>query len=284
MKKSSENRYSQPLQEWKVNQQRLTSIFSPAILKSAAFEKEELAFRQELLARFRTPKNLEERITRKLLEQEKDQLEKKLYPNPVLRLLRKVTVFVAERFYVGFANQQPDKKASQSKPSFRSEQALSKLAASRTNPVLVRGEAPQQAFVGQEKFSESQRKNLLEGRSVERKGQWYRLDLADSDTKGRFALKSIPTGFDLASKLAKLPFSTPPYTLEKLQAGDQISFRVSTPAGEQSISVRANPRMKSLDFYDHQQKRISIKQLLSPVADKPTHSIGRQRKARMAVS
>lgn len=284
MKKSSENRYSQPLQEWKENQQRLTSIFSPAILKSAAFEKEELAFRQELLARFRTPKNLEERITRKLLEQEKDQLEKKLYPNPVLRLLRQVTVFLAERFHVESANQQPHKKASQFKPSFRSEQALSKLVFSRTKPALAKGEALQQAFLGQEKFSESQQKNLLEGRSVERKGEWYRLDLADLDTKGRFALKSIPTGFDLASKLAKLPFSTPPYMLEKLQAGDQITLRVSTPAGEQAISVRANPRMKSLDFYDHQQKRISIKQLLSPAADTPTHSIGRQRKARMAMS
>ncbi|WP_345025990.1 hypothetical protein [Ravibacter arvi] len=282
MKKSSENRYSRPLQDWKESQQRLTNIFSPAILKSVALEREELAFRQELLARFRTPRNLEERITRKLLAQEKDQLEKKLYPNRVIRFLRQVSVFLAERFNTGTFNRQQHKKASRSQSSFRSQQALTKLVASQVKPALVRNET-QQAFVGQEKFSESQQKNLLEGRSVERKGQWYRLDLADSDTKGRFALKSIPTGFDLAAKLAKFPFSMPPQTLEKLQAGEQVTFKVPTPSGEQAISLRANPSIKSLDFYDHQQKRISIKQLLSPT-DAPIHNIGRQRKARMAVS
>lgn len=271
------------MQEWKESQQRLTAIFSASILKSKAFEKEELRFRAGLLNHLGTPQNLEERITRKLLQQEKRELEKRLYPNRMVRLIRRAVEFGRQQFRQGpVPAWEGNRSVSGQKAAFRSGQELSRLAARQTRRVSEEPLPARQEFTSRERFSESQQKNLLQGRSVEKKGRWFRLDLADMDTKGRFALKEIPFRFDLAEKLQKLPFTLQPQAVEKLREGERIAAQIPSASGDKTVLIEANPMMRSLSFYDEQQKRVTMKQAMG-LQEAPTVAIGKQRKVSVSV-
>lgn len=273
MKQASENRFTKPLQEWKESQQRLSSIFSSSILKSKAFEKEELIFRQNLLMHIGKPKNLEERITRKLLQQQKRELEKSLFPNLLIRLIRLAMEFSKDQYRRIRMEGQKTNSIPNRRVSIRSGPALDRLTATHSkNSTLVK-----QRFIGQDKFSQAEQKNLMEGRSVAKKDLWFHLDLADMDTKGRFALKQIPFKFDLETKLLKLPFELQSETAERLRQGERVEAKIQTNSVDRTIFVEANPIMRNLIFYDDQQKRMTLKQLMG-LQDLPTMSIGRQKK------
>lgn len=79
------NRLEMEMKQWQGREQRFSKLFSPAILHSRAFKKEKLNHLGQLYSRYRWTANADERLTRSLLQQERRQLEKELYPNRLKR-------------------------------------------------------------------------------------------------------------------------------------------------------------------------------------------------------
>ena len=201
----------------------------------------------------------------------------------MMRWIRRAVEFSRQQLgYYQPPGRQDNRRMPEQKASFRSGQELNRLAASQTKRVIEKPLLDRQQFVSQERFSESQQKNLLEGRSVEKKGRWFRLDLSDMDTKGRFPLKEIPFGFDLEAKLQKLPFPLEPQVTEKLREGERIATQVRLASGDKTVFLEANPMTRSLNFYDEQQKKTNLKQVMG-LEEAPILSIRKQRKVGVSV-
>lgn len=79
------NRLEREMKQWEAREQRFAKLFSPSILHSRAFKKEKALHLRKLVSQFRWTNDPEERMTRKLLGQERRQLEKELYPNRLKR-------------------------------------------------------------------------------------------------------------------------------------------------------------------------------------------------------
>lgn len=67
-------------------------VFSRDTLQSRAFRKEELRQYNRLLSRNRSGLSQDERIEKRFVNQQRRQLERELYPNPLIRLLRNLSV------------------------------------------------------------------------------------------------------------------------------------------------------------------------------------------------
>lgn len=84
------NRLEMEMKHWQGREQRFSKLFSPSILHSRAFKKEKLNHLEQLYSRYRWTANSDERLTRSLLQQERRQLEKELYPNRLKRNFRRL--------------------------------------------------------------------------------------------------------------------------------------------------------------------------------------------------
>lgn len=80
-----ENRLEREMKQWEAREQRFAKLFSASILQSRAFKKEKVRHLRKLSTGYRWSDDPEERMTRKLLNQERRQLEKELYPNRLKR-------------------------------------------------------------------------------------------------------------------------------------------------------------------------------------------------------
>lgn len=88
MKHTVSNRIEAEMMQWQAKEQRLAGLFSASVLNSREFQKEKLAHFERILGRNVAGLSSEERTTLRMLRREKKNLERKLYPNLVLRLLR----------------------------------------------------------------------------------------------------------------------------------------------------------------------------------------------------
>lgn len=79
------NRLEREMKQWEAREQRFAKLFSSSILQSRAFKKEKVRHLRKLGSQYRWSDDPEERMTRKLLNQERVQLEKELYPNRLKR-------------------------------------------------------------------------------------------------------------------------------------------------------------------------------------------------------
>jgi len=84
------NRLEMEMKHWQGREQRFSKLFSPSILHSRAFKKEKLHHLEQLYSRYRWTANGDERLTRNLLQQERRQLEKELYPTRLKRNFRRL--------------------------------------------------------------------------------------------------------------------------------------------------------------------------------------------------
>lgn len=88
MKHPVSNRIEAEMMQWQAKEQRLAGLFSASVLASRDFQKEKLAHFERILGRNVAGLSSEERTTLRMLRRETKNLERKLYPNLVLRLLR----------------------------------------------------------------------------------------------------------------------------------------------------------------------------------------------------
>ncbi|MXN91173.1 hypothetical protein GR160_08010 [Flavobacterium sp. Sd200] len=86
------NRVAIALQDWRTREQRLEQLFSVDPAQSRALLFEKLRNYERIAARFRNTDKTEERMALQVLQQEKRQVEQKLYPNFFLRLLRRLFI------------------------------------------------------------------------------------------------------------------------------------------------------------------------------------------------
>lgn len=92
MKNPVTNRIEAEMIGWQAKEQRLAGLFSASVLQSRDFQKEKLAHFERILGRHPAGLAADERTTLRLLGREAKDLERKLYPNLVFRLMRRAAI------------------------------------------------------------------------------------------------------------------------------------------------------------------------------------------------
>lgn len=108
------NKWWKEVMEWK---ERFEKLFPPSFLQSRAFKKAELKKLEKLLSYPAKKLNEDEKLSQKMLYREQyKQLEKSLYPNPVVRLFRnagKLALSTIQWTYNKIMKQEPLKGSNQ---------------------------------------------------------------------------------------------------------------------------------------------------------------------------
>ncbi len=94
------NRVEADLNQWREREARFSKLFSFNLSTNKALLKEKLEYYDLVAAKYRGSNDLEERLTLKMLRQERSSIAKQLYPNPMIRLVRRLLVAPAKRLIV----------------------------------------------------------------------------------------------------------------------------------------------------------------------------------------
>lgn len=89
-----ENRVERAVLEWKNREERYSSLFGFNVASSRLLSRDKLIYYDKIANKFSGTMNLEEKHTLRMLDQERKNLEKRLYPNRLLRFLRRILVRV----------------------------------------------------------------------------------------------------------------------------------------------------------------------------------------------
>ncbi|MDJ1473220.1 hypothetical protein [Xanthocytophaga flava] len=94
------NRVEADLNQWKQKEERFSQMFSFTVTSNRDFLKEKLQYYNRIAAKYKNSDNPEEKLAIRILKQEQNRIEKQLYPNLWLRLLRKLTVEPIQQKYI----------------------------------------------------------------------------------------------------------------------------------------------------------------------------------------
>jgi hypothetical protein len=86
------NRVEIELNQWRSREERFSKLFSFSLSNNRALLKEKLNHYERIGTKYKGTKNLEERFALWMLRQEKNKMLKQLYPNVLVRLIRKLVV------------------------------------------------------------------------------------------------------------------------------------------------------------------------------------------------
>ncbi|CAD0004855.1 hypothetical protein [Flavobacterium chungangense] len=86
------NRVEMELKQWHSREERFSKLFNFSLSNSRSLLKEKLHHYERIGSKYKGTKNIEERFALKMLEQEKSKILKQLYPNLLVRLVRKLLV------------------------------------------------------------------------------------------------------------------------------------------------------------------------------------------------
>ena len=89
------NRVEMELNQWKSREDRFSKLFSFSLSSNKALLKEKLHHYERVAARYQGTKDPEERFALQVLRQERRRMEKQLYPNFLVRMLRRLLVLPA---------------------------------------------------------------------------------------------------------------------------------------------------------------------------------------------
>lgn len=92
MNNSLINRVEAELNQWRSREERFSKLFSFSLLSNRALLKEKLNYYDRIAAKYKGTQDLDERFALRMLRQERNRIEKQLYPNLLIRLLRKLLV------------------------------------------------------------------------------------------------------------------------------------------------------------------------------------------------
>lgn len=119
--------------------------------------------------------------------------------------------------------------------------------------------------------------NLVNGRSVNKDlttkdghlyNAWIQLDFKQTENNGNYKMKQFHQnyGFDLEKELTKHPIKELGNKLEKnrllesLQKGNRQTVSLINNGIEQKSFIEANPQFKTINVYDSNMERVSLKQ------------------------
>ena len=86
------NRVEMELSQWRSREERFSKLFSFNLSSNKALQKEKLQYYERIAAEYKGTQHLDERFALKILRQERNKIEKQLYPNLLIRLLRRLLV------------------------------------------------------------------------------------------------------------------------------------------------------------------------------------------------
>ncbi|TRX30275.1 hypothetical protein FNW52_20350, partial [Flavobacterium sp. ZT3R18] len=86
------NRVETELSQWRSREERFSKLFSFSLSNNRTLLKEKLHHYERIAAKYKSSQNLDERFALRMLKQEKNRILKQLYPNLLVRLVRKVLV------------------------------------------------------------------------------------------------------------------------------------------------------------------------------------------------
>ncbi|MDQ6469019.1 hypothetical protein RB619_00095 [Flavobacterium sp. LHD-80] len=86
------NRVEMELNQWRSREERFSKLFNFSLSNNRSLLKEKLHHYERIGTKYKGTKNIEERFALQLLKQEKSKILKQLYPNLLVRLVRKLLV------------------------------------------------------------------------------------------------------------------------------------------------------------------------------------------------
>lgn len=92
MNNSLVNRVEAELNQWRSREERFSKLFSFSLSNNKALLKEKLDYYDRIAAKYKGTQDLDERFALRVLRQERNRIEKQLYPNLLIRLLRRLLV------------------------------------------------------------------------------------------------------------------------------------------------------------------------------------------------
>lgn len=92
MNNSLVNKVEAELNQWRSREERFSKLFSFSLSSNRALHKEKLDYYDRIAAKYNGTQDLDERFALRMLRQERNRIEKQLYPNLFIRLLRRLLV------------------------------------------------------------------------------------------------------------------------------------------------------------------------------------------------
>ncbi|KFF17736.1 hypothetical protein [Flavobacterium hydatis] len=86
------NRVEMELNQWRSREERFSKLFNFSLSNNRSLLKEKLHHYERIGTKYKGTKNIEERFALQMLKQEKSKILKQLYPNLLIRLVRKLVV------------------------------------------------------------------------------------------------------------------------------------------------------------------------------------------------
>ncbi|MCC9073489.1 hypothetical protein LNQ49_18085 [Flavobacterium sp. F-65] len=86
------NRVEMELKQWHSREERFSKLFNFSLSNNRSLLKEKLHHYERIGTKYKGTKNIEERFALQMLKQEKSKILKQLYPNLLIRLVRKLIV------------------------------------------------------------------------------------------------------------------------------------------------------------------------------------------------
>lgn len=94
------NRIEAELLRWKEKEDRFRQLFSFDMSTNKAFLKEKLRDYERIIHRYKNTQNPTERFTLQMLRQERKHIEKQLYPNLLVRMVRRFVINPVRRYFI----------------------------------------------------------------------------------------------------------------------------------------------------------------------------------------
>ena len=137
------NRVEMEVNRWRSKEERFSKLFSFGLSGNRALMKEKLGYFEQVSAKYRNTENLDERFALRLLNQERKAIEKQLYPNLFVRLLRRLFITPAKEQII---------IRQDARHMHQNSQALQKEL-QRTGFSALQAKVEQQLKLGSDKFS-----------------------------------------------------------------------------------------------------------------------------------
>ena len=92
MNNSLVNRVEAELNQWRSREGRFSKLFSISLSSNRALLKEKLDYYDRIAAKYKGTLDLDERFALRMLQQERNRIEKQVYPNLLIRLIRRLLI------------------------------------------------------------------------------------------------------------------------------------------------------------------------------------------------
>lgn len=86
------NRVENELNQWRSKEERFSKLFSFSLSSNSALLKEKLKYYDCIAAKYKSTQDADERSALRMLRQERNSIEKRLYHNLLMRLIRRLLV------------------------------------------------------------------------------------------------------------------------------------------------------------------------------------------------